>query len=231
MTEEKKDPQADGKPPQSFTFFQRLQLSLISWVGWALTHLIGLTLRYRVERRDILNSLEKDDKAIIWSFWHNQILAATYYFRARGIVVITSRHFDGEYIARIIRRLGYGTARGSSTRGAVSALIQLKKHLEKGEDVGFTIDGPKGPVYKVKGGPIWLSRKTGAPIMNFHVEPRRYWQFNSWDGFRVPKPFSTVLVRIGEPVVVPPDGDEQAWLETYQRAMDDLRDYCESYSW
>ena len=104
--------------------------------------LIGLTLRYEVDGEDYFI---QGPRPAIYTFWHNQIVCAVNYYRDERIVVLTSRHFDGEYIARIIKKFGYGTARGSSTRGALRGLLELKNCLQSGTDVAFTIDGPKGP--------------------------------------------------------------------------------------
>ena len=198
----------------------------VSLLGWALVWLIGGTLRYRIEGWSNFQELKDQKRPIIYSFWHNQIFTATHFWRFREIVVITSEHFDGEYIARIIERFGYYAARGSSRRGGLKALLQLKKSIERGRDVAFTVDGPSGPVYRVKPGPIWLSRKTGAPIVPFHVQPEKFWSLNSWDNFRIPKPFSSVLVKIGRPLSVRKEDKETATI-LCQQEMDRLRERCE----
>ncbi len=212
-----------------FTFWQRIQISLIAFVGWATIRIIGFTLRYRVEDWANFQQFVDRQVPVIYSFWHNQIFSATHFWRSRGIVVITSQHFDGEYIARIIQAFGYGAARGSSSRGAVRALLELKKHLQNKTDVAFTIDGPKGPVYQVKPGPVFLSQKTGCPILPFHVEPKRCWKLKSWDRFRIPKPFSPVLMKIGRPLIVTSGTSEDEWMARYQEEMDRLKEYCEAY--
>ena len=214
---------------KAFGFFQRIQLFLISGLAWALVWLIGMTLRYRVEGWENFARFREKGQATILSFWHNQIFSATHFWRFRNIVVVTSSHFDGEYVARIIKRFGYTSARGSTTRGGSQALRALKRSLSQGADAAFTVDGPRGPLYTVKPGPIWLSRKTSAPIVPFHIEPKFYWRLNSWDGFRIPKPFSPVVVKVGRPVSVPMDGEEKTWVCRYQEEMDRLRRYCESY--
>lgn len=213
----------------SFTLWDRAQISCLSSLGWALVSLIGSTLRYRVEGWGRVEQLERESGAVILSFWHNQILPATHFWRFRNIAVLTSRHFDGECIGRIIEKFGYVPARGSSGKGAVRALLELRKHLKTGANVAFTIDGPRGPRYRVKPGPLWLSRKTGLPILCFHVEPKQYWELKSWDGFRIPKPFTPVLLKIGRPLFVTMRGGELAWLERFQDEMDRLRRYCEGY--
>ncbi len=217
----------EDKASGPFSLSQRLRIILIAALGTLLVRLIGITLRFRESNRKVYDEIHERGQPVILSFWHNQIFYATYYWRRRGIVVITSRHFDGEYIARIIERFGYGTSRGSCTRGAVGALLGLRRRLKEGRDVAFTIDGPRGPRYEVKPGPVWLARKTGCPIVCFHLEPSRYWELKSWDKLRIPKPFSEVTVRIGEPLYAAPNADESAEVEAYQREMDRIRKLAE----
>jgi lysophospholipid acyltransferase (LPLAT)-like uncharacterized protein len=144
------------------------------------------------------------------AFWHGRILPATYYFRRRGIVVITSENFDGEWIAGIIERFGYGTARGSTSRGGIKALLQLKRDMAKGKPAGFTVDGPRGPARVAQSGAVWLSKATGNLVLPFHLEADRHWTLNSWDRTQIPKPFATVALVVSEPFLVSPDADEQA---------------------
>jgi len=209
-----------------YSRLQRLELALISGLGTALVGLIGPTLRYEVYGEDLF---ALGPRPAIYTFWHNQIVCAVYRYRKERIMVLTSRHFDGEYIARIIRRLGYEAARGSSTRGALRGVLELVTHLEKGRDVAFTIDGPRGPRYRVKPGPIFLARKTRLPIVPFKLEPERFWELNSWDRLRIPKPFTRVVVRFGGPIYANDIDDEQSGLQRLQDKMDELRRICTAY--
>jgi len=142
------------------------------------------------------------------AFWHGRILPATFFFRRRGIVVITSENFDGEWIARIIERFGYGTARGSTSRGGIKAMLQLVRDMEQGKPAGFTLDGPRGPARVAQPGALWLARTTGNPVLPFHLEAARAWTVRSWDQTQIPKPFSPVALVVGEPIAVPPDATE-----------------------
>jgi lysophospholipid acyltransferase (LPLAT)-like uncharacterized protein len=144
----------------------------------------------------------------IMAFWHGRILPATYYFRRRGIVVITSENFDGEWIAGIIERFGYGTARGSTSRGGLKALLQLKRDLAAGKPAGFTVDGPRGPARVAQPGAVWLAKATGHPVLPFHLEADRFWSVTSWDRTQIPKPFSTVAIAMGEPFTVREDAND-----------------------
>ena len=138
----------------------------------------------------------------ILACWHGRILTGLYYFRHRGIVALASQNFDGEWIARILERFGYATARGSTSRGGARALVQLRRELAAGHGVAFTVDGPRGPARVAQAGAVWLAGATGQPILPFHLEADRSWTTRSWDRAQIPKPFSSVAVVLGEPIEV-----------------------------
>jgi lysophospholipid acyltransferase (LPLAT)-like uncharacterized protein len=192
---------------------KRLQARLISVAGYRLIQALGATLRWKTDGLEHFDAIVRGGHQPIMAFWHGRILPAAYYFRRRGIVVITSENFDGEWIAGIIERFGYGTARGSTSRGGRRALLQLTRDLEAGKPAGFTIDGPRGPARVAQPGAVWLAKATGHPVLPFHLEADRDWTLNSWDRTQIPKPFSTVSIAMGEPFHVPPDADD-AGIET-----------------
>ena len=189
---------------------KRLQAKLISVIGYRLVALLGSTLRWRTEGLEYFDAIVRGGQQPIMAFWHGRILPATYYFRRRGIVVITSENFDGEWIAGIIERFGYGTARGSTSRGARKALLQLKRDMAAGKPAGFTLDGPRGPAGVAQAGAVWLAKATGNPVLPFHLEADRYWSAKSWDRTQIPKPFATVAITMGEPLAVAADADAAA---------------------
>jgi lysophospholipid acyltransferase (LPLAT)-like uncharacterized protein len=187
-----------------------VQARVISRIGYPLIAALGSTFRWRQEGVEHLEAVRRSSRQPIMAFWHGRILPATVYFRRRGIVVITSENFDGEWIAGIIERFGYGTARGSTSRGAVKALVQLKRDMAAGKPAGFTLDGPRGPANVAQPGAVWLAKATGNPIIPFHIESDRHWTANSWDHTQIPKPWSNVAIVIGEPLEVPPGADDAA---------------------
>jgi lysophospholipid acyltransferase (LPLAT)-like uncharacterized protein len=189
---------------------KRVQASVISRIGYPLIAALGSTFRWRQEGVEHLEAVRRSSRQPIMAFWHGRILPATVYFRRRGIVVITSENFDGEWIAGIIERFGYGTARGSTSRGAVKALVQLKRDMAAGRPAAFTLDGPRGPTNVAQPGAVWLAKATGNPIIPFHIESDRHWTANSWDHTQIPKPWSNVAIVIGEPLEVPPGADDAA---------------------
>jgi lysophospholipid acyltransferase (LPLAT)-like uncharacterized protein len=198
---------------------KRVQVALIAAVGYPLISALGHTLRWRVEGLHYFDAVVASGRQPVMAFWHGRILPATFYFRRRGIVVITSENFDGEWIARIIERFGFGTARGSSSRGGLKAMLRLVRDMEQGKPAGFTLDGPRGPARVAQPGAIWLARATGNPVLPFHLEASSHWSTNSWDRTQIPKPFSTVALVVGEPLEVPASAtDEQ--LESARQELE-----------
>ena len=216
---------------ETFTLRQRLLIFLLTWLGYLGIRLIGPTLRWSVSSEDGGPVADEPGMPFIYTFWHRCVFLATYHLRRRGMVVMTSSSFDGEYIARIIKKFGFGAARGSSTRGGVRALLALHKDLEAGRPVAFTIDGPKGPRYVAKPGPTLLARNTQAPILCFHIAVDRAWILNTWDQFIIPKPFARAVVRLGKLIRVPKDSDSAA-LDGYraemQQTLDRIREQAEN---
>jgi len=198
---------------------KRAQIAFFAGVGYPLINALGHTLRWRVEGADRYDAVLASGRQPIMAFWHGRILSGTLYFQRRGIVVITSENFDGEWIARIIQRFGFGTARGSSSRGGLRAMLQLVRDMERGTPAAFTLDGPRGPARVAQPGAIWLARATGNPVVPFHMEASSKWTANSWDRTQIPKPFTTVAVAIGEPLDVPSDANDTD-LETTRQALE-----------
>jgi lysophospholipid acyltransferase (LPLAT)-like uncharacterized protein len=207
------------KPDWRRSTWRRAQIAAIASLGYPLVNLLGRSLRWRVDGTEHLDAVKASGRQPVLGFWHGRILPATYYFRRRGIVVITSENFDGEWIARIIERFGYGTARGSTSRGARRALLQMKRVLESGGTVAFTLDGPRGPAKRAQAGAVWLAGATESPLVPFHIEADRYWTLGSWDRTQIPRPFTTAALAIGAPISVPRDPDD-AMIERKRQELE-----------
>ena len=220
---------AEIGPEGPFTPWQRFLIWLIGWAGYLLIRALGPTLRYTV-------SIEEGGPRhwyvapAVYPFWHRSLIPACFLWRKKQIAVLTSTSFDGEYIARILDWFGYTPVRGSSTRGGVRGLLGMQKVLESGHAVAFTIDGPKGPMYVAKPGPVLLARVTGLPIVCFHVALEDPWVLaRSWDRFMVPKPFSRALVRISKVIHVPPNAEDlDPYQAQMQAALERAREYAEA---
>lgn len=201
-----------------FSWLQRAQLALVSWLVPAILALIGVTLRVRWHWEEgAIQSLDEIHPGI-FPFWHRCVLPAAWIFRRRNLAVLTSRSLDGEYIARVIKRFGFIPIRGSSSRGAQRGLMEMRSFISEGGGVAFTIDGPRGPKYVAKRGPVMLSRLTGVPITPFYVALERAWVLKTWDAMLIPKPFTRVLIRVAPKILVPADAGDLA-LDRYQREM------------
>jgi lysophospholipid acyltransferase (LPLAT)-like uncharacterized protein len=186
---------------------KRAEIATIAAVGVPVIAALGASLTWRVEGLEHMQ-FDGNGRRPIMAFWHGRVLTATYFFRNRGIVVMISENFDGEWIARIIESFGYGTSRGSTSRGGQRALLQLKREMESGRPAGFAVDGPRGPARKVQPGVVWLAKLTGNPVIPFHMEASKFWSLASWDRTQVPRPFSTVALVVGTPITVAANADE-----------------------
>ena len=170
--------------------------------------LIGKTITFEIDGWENWEAATSNDQIPIYTFWHDRVFLATYFWQRRGIVVLTSQSFDGEYIARFIQRFGYGAVRGSSTRGATGALIEMVRLMRAGCPTAFTIDGPKGPRYEAKMGSVLLAKKTGFPILPFTIIATKFWEARSWDRTQIVKPFARARVYIAPPIRVAANADE-----------------------
>ena len=202
---------------------------LITWVGYLSIRLIGRTLRYAVH-------IEKggpptlNTHPLILCFWHEGIFISTYVFRGQKIGVISSHSFDGEYTGRIISKFDYQPIKGSSSKGAIRAFLGSRRHLEQGNTVAFTSDGPRGPAYITKPGPVLLASKSGLPLVAFHIAAHKPWRLGSWDRAMIPKPFSKALVCMSQPITVPTNADEtdmERCQAELQAAQERVRHFAE----
>ncbi|MFN2531664.1 MAG: lysophospholipid acyltransferase family protein [Pyrinomonadaceae bacterium] len=219
-------------PLLGYTFKQRLIIRLADVFFYVVIQSIGSTIRWQVKGWENWKTATANTRVPIYVIWHNRVFLATYFFKHRGIVVMTSRSFDGEYIARFIRRFGYGVARGSSTRGGTRALRELIKLMEVGCPAAFTMDGPKGPRYVAKMGAVLLAKKSGQPLLPFSITPSRFLKLRSWDEFQVPLPFTRALLEIAPPIFVPEDADEEGVankLNELQHVLGDLTERGEQW--
>ena len=215
-------PGADAAPWRS-SGRKQAELAVIATLGYPILSMLGSSWRWKVSGAEHLKAIEAGGFQPILSLWHGRILPSTVFFQRRGIVVITSENYDGEWIARIITKFGFGTARGSTSRGGPKALLQLVRAV-KTKGVAFTLDGPRGPSEVAQPGAVWLAKMTGNPLLPFHAEAESSWTLKSWDRTQIPKLFTTVAMVIGEPLYVPRDADDAALEEWRVRLQQSLAD-------
>jgi len=216
----------------NYSFRDRLVIRVIGITFYVLTGLICSTLRWEVRGREHLDRINTDGRRTILAFWHVCIVSACWFWRNRGIVVMSSVSRDAEYTGRVIKRYGYGTSRGSATRGGGRALAEMSACLENGMDVAFTIDGPRGPAYVAKPGAVTLAKHTGQRIIPFHIATKRRIEVRSWDRQQIPIPFSRAIIWIGEPIYVSREATAEeiaAKQQALQSSLDNLR--AETENW
>lgn len=196
---------------------------LPDWIYWlpAILHKIMFRLLFRVELIDPYDVCSNAN-GVIGLAWHNRLLFFPAAFPAkirRRTVAVISASRDGQYIADFAAQFGLGSVRGSSSRGGAAAQLGAFQAIKDGKNVVFTPDGPRGPRYVIKRGPVQLASKTGAKIVPVTINASRCWSLHSWDAFQIPKPFSRLSVILGEPITIPPDLDSEG-LEKYRKLVE-----------
>jgi len=219
----------ESAAPGRFTLWQRFLLWLITWSAYLAIRAIGPTIRFSISWEDgAPGSLEA--RPFVYSFWHTCMIPAMYLWRDLKIRVMSSDSFDGEYTGRVMMKFGFVKVRGSSSKFAVRAVLGMRRELENGWVVAFTLDGPRGPRYQVKPGPVLLARATGVPMVGFHIALSDAWVLNTWDRLMIPKPFSRALMRVSTCIVVPRDADDvqrEKSLQELQASLDRVREFAE----
>jgi len=222
----------DTRLPQ-LKWSRRIQIPIIAAVVYSMIRLLGPTLRFDVLGWHHAEKVYAAKKQCIWAFWHRVIIPIVWWYRNHGVVVMNTTAFDGQWTRKVIEWLGFGTAQGSSSRGGLRGLAVMARRIEEGRDCAFTIDGPRGPRYIAKPGPVMLARKTGAPIMVFHVGVDRGRTFEkTWDHFLLPMPFARAVILFAPPIFVPKDASVElmdAKHAEMQRELERVRDVAESW--
>jgi lysophospholipid acyltransferase (LPLAT)-like uncharacterized protein len=190
-------------------------LFLASWIGPVLIYFLGKTLKIEWMGEENLVPIRKKNESVIYAFWHGRMLMLAYSHRRLKVHVLISQHRDGEYIARIIRRLGFVPVRGSTTRGGSKALFEMCEKTASGFDVAVTPDGPKGPGFQVHPGTVFIAQRSRMPIVPITSSAENRWTLSTWDRFIIPKPFSKAVVMLGIPVHVP--------VESTSEELEDIR--------
>jgi lysophospholipid acyltransferase (LPLAT)-like uncharacterized protein len=184
---------------------------------------LGPTLRYEVLGHQHIERANSSGQRCVLAFWHRCIIPVVWWARNRGIVVLNTTAFDGQWTRKVIEWLGFDTAQGSSTRGGLRGLAVMARRMEQGRDSVFTIDGPRGPRYIAKPGPVMLARKTGCPIVVFHSAVDRGKTFtNTWDHFLLPAPFARAVILIAPPIFVPTDANAAVMESKHQEMQSEL---------
>jgi lysophospholipid acyltransferase (LPLAT)-like uncharacterized protein len=196
-----------------------LRTRVLSILGAGIIRLCGSTWRVRTVAEEQMEAARVLGPRTIYAFWHGRMLVLSYAYRNSNVHVLASEHRDGELMGQVIRRLGFGHVRGSSTRGGSRAIRELVRKLREGYDLGLTVDGPRGPRHVFKPGPLGIAKLSGCPVVPVAISSKRHWQLTSWDHFQWPWPFTRAQVMFGAPVSVPRDADP----ETLERMRRDIQ--------
>ena len=212
---------------------RRIQIPIVAAVVYSVIRMLGPTLRFEVLGWHHAEEVHSSGKRCVWAFWHRVIIPIVWWARNMGIVVMNTTAFDGQWTRKVIERLGFGTAQGSSSRGGLRGLAVMARRIEEGHDCAFTIDGPRGPRYVAKPGPVMLARKTGCPVMVFHAGVEHGKTFEkTWDHFLLPRPFARAVIIFAPPIPVPEDASAELMESKHtamQRELERVRDIAESW--
>ena len=212
---------------------RRIQIPIIAAAVYSVIRVLGPTLRFEVLGWHYAQQVHASGRRCVWAFWHRVMVPISWWARDMGIVVMNTTAFDGQWTRKVIEWLGFGTAQGSSSRGGLRGLAVMARRIEEGKDCAFTIDGPRGPRYVAKPGPVMLARKTGAPIQVFHVGVEQGKTFErTWDHFLLPRPFSRAVIVFSPLIEVPREADAAAMEAKHnemQKELERMRDIAEGW--
>lgn len=199
---------------------EKIKYFLVGVFGSVFIRLLFSTISIREIPNNYPKKLKRQGKSVIYAFWHSFMLLPGYVNRNLGIKVLISQHSDGEYIAQVIKQLGFDVVRGSTTRGGARALLSMiNKAKETNASFAITPDGPRGPRFIVQSGVIFLGQKTNYPIIPISLGLTNYWELPSWDRFRIPKPFSKAVIIYGNPLTIP-SKLEKPEIEVYRKLLE-----------
>jgi len=169
-----------------------------------LVRALAATWRIRVRGAEHLHSLRQARRPFVFVLWHSRILPLLFHHRNEGIVLLISRHRDGQHLANLGERWGYRSVRGSTNRGGEVGLLGVVRALQGGAEVAITPDGPRGPAEQVQAGAIAAAQHSGAALLPLGAQPSSAWWLGSWDRMCIPKPFARLDIVYGAPIEVAP---------------------------
>jgi lysophospholipid acyltransferase (LPLAT)-like uncharacterized protein len=197
-----------GSRPRGVSDAERRALAKsrrIAWnvrLGGAVLRMLASTWRVREVNRAPSQKLRDAGRPVVFTLWHGEMLPLLWHHRREGITVLISEHGDGEIIARVAESLGFRTVRGSTSRGAVRALLGMCRVVDGGGSLAFTPDGPRGPAHSFAPGALIVAHRSKAPVVTLGVAASRSWRLGSWDRFMIPKPFARITIAYGDPLPV-----------------------------
>ena len=211
-----------GVTKTDYSFKDRALFSISALLGPWLIRALGALCRYDIIGEEHIKTAKSAGRGIILALWHGRMLLPIYHFRRQGVVSLVSYHRDGEFIARIVERLGYLIRRGSPREGGREGFHAMLRDLKDKRIVAIFPDGPTGPRYSVHDGILHLARLSGAPILPMSFAAKSCWRLGSWDRFMIMKPFSKGVVVFGEPMTVPRRMSTEGEIDEYRNRIRDI---------
>ncbi len=187
-----------------------MRAKILSVIGWLLISIWSRSIRVQFINKEVPDRLGAEGRNFIYAFWHGRQFLLFHRHRNSGVIIPASESRDGEIQAGILRRFGFDVVRGSSKRKGDRALLGLVDGLRKGKTIAIAVDGPRGPVYEVKDGVIYLAGKLDKPIVPVATSARHFWVFSKmWDRYFLPVPFTKGVIVYGEPITVAGTGPDE----------------------
>lgn len=197
-------------------------------VLYYLLKIVGSTLKIKIVKNE---KVKENEESYIFAFWHNKLVVPSLclkHIKKRAVLASPSK--DGELISVPLEKMGFHMVRGSSDKNAASSLISLIKLMKQGYNIGTPVDGPKGPIYEVKPGMLYLAQKGKKYIVPIGGAYKNKWVFNkAWDKFQFPKPFTTLVCLMGDPIEIPKDTDINEYCELLKNKLNELDKEAEKH--
>jgi len=206
---------------QNFNLKDRLLICIVCIIAFIAFKLLATSWRITLVGQEKVDKIWLGGKRVCYAIWHGRFLPFIHTHRKQKVSLLISWHRDGEYLARVVRKLGFTTVRGSSTRGGLRAVAGMIK-ASKDYDLGLTPDGPKGPSRIVQPGVIYISQRAKIPIVPLGISANSFWRLKSWDGFTIPKPFSKIVMLVGEPIWVKQEFSDNCLERTSSELQNNL---------
>lgn len=216
------------KMSSGLKFKDRFLLAIVPPLAGIIIRILAVTMKLEFLHEERIRQFSDNDEKVIIAFWHNRLLLMGQCYRGKGIRILISQHKDGELIARVMEIFGFGTVRGSSTRGGAQAMREMIRALKE-SDIAITPDGPRGPKYVVQDGVIALARLTGRPIIPLTFGSSKKKVFASWDAFNLPYPFSRGAFLWGEPVYVAKEAGLEEKKKELEAKLREMTDFVDEY--
>ena len=204
----------------------KIKLFLIPRIVYFLLAITNKTLNLQVVGYENTDEIDRVSPKL-YAFWHGYMWIPVYYYRKRNFIVLSSLSQDGEYMTRVLKRLGWQVIRGSSSKGGSRSLLKLYKELITGATTVLTPDGPTGPIYKVKPGIVYLQEKSNGAIIPLGIAIDKKIEVNSWDKLKIPLPFSKAVLNIGKPIKLPKDESIEKRCQLLEEKINEVQKEAE----